>query len=219
MYVLGDLFEYWLGDDIGLVEYADECRRLRALTDRGVYVAFLRGNRDFLIGDRFAQRTGVELLTDPQIVELDGHPVLLSHGDAWCTDDRAYLAFRRVTRNRAVRATFLRLPPRWRRRIAERLRAASGRRGAGTRGPLTDVNRAAVSRAFADHAVARIIHGHTHRPARHDEGGGRHRLVLPDWRPGDYGYLWCHDGVVQPRRVVADAGDLHAPAIGHRADR
>ncbi|MDE2148921.1 MAG: UDP-2,3-diacylglucosamine diphosphatase [Gammaproteobacteria bacterium] len=202
IYILGDLFEYWLGDDVGLIDYAEECERLRALSGRGVPVAFLRGNRDFLVGARFARAAGVELLPDPRRVELDGQPVLLSHGDAWCTDDRGYQVFRWLTRNRVAGAWFLRLPLRWRHGIAERLRAASRRRNGSVPRPIVDVNRAAVARAFAEHGVARIIHGHTHRPADHDEGGGRRRLVLPDWRPGDYGYLHCEAGVCRRRRIT-----------------
>lgn len=205
VFILGDLFEYWLGDDVGLDEYAAECAHLRALTDSGVHIAFMRGNRDFLVGQAFARATGVELLEDPTVIELCGHSTLLSHGDAWCTGDRAYQAFRRFTRWPPARDGFLRLPRRLRRAIAERLRAASRRRNGAAMQPVGDVDGKTVQQAFETFRVTRIVHGHTHRPADHRDDRGRVRQVLPDWRDDRYGYLQCDGDRLIRRELPSDA--------------
>ncbi|MDN5873984.1 MAG: UDP-2,3-diacylglucosamine diphosphatase [Sinobacteraceae bacterium] len=195
VYILGDLFHAWAGDDLGLIDFKAEYQALKELTSSGVPVSFMHGNRDFLIGSRWAAATGVRILPDPFIAKLPDGPALLSHGDILCTDDRAYLRYRRVVRNRVVQWLFLHLSVRLRRAITHRLRSGSTARqqqvGAGT---ISDVNAAAVRAALLDHQQTRLIHGHTHRPARHDialPNVNGCRIVLADWRPSRMEYLLC----------------------------
>lgn len=188
VYLLGDLFEYWIGDDIGLPLYAAEIRALRALADSGVAVYVQRGNRDFLLGRDFERASGAELLPDPATVVLGGMPTLLSHGDIWCTGDIAYQRWRRFAHNRAAQAVFMALPRALRQRIADRLRRHSRDRRHIPADAILDVTPAAIDRAFAMHGVRRIIHGHTHRPGNQQHAGGS-RIVLPDWRPSQIQWL------------------------------
>lgn len=189
LYILGDLFEAWVGDDDPSDTGAFVAERLRALSDSGVPVSFMHGNRDFLLGEDYARRAGMALLTDPTRIDLHGKPVLLMHGDTLCTDDLAYQQFRAQTRDPAWQARFLSQPLAARMAFAQQARAASqARQGelrdAGTMETITDVSPAAVDAAFAAHDVDAIIHGHTHRPAIHDlvvAGRPRERIVLGDW--------------------------------------
>jgi UDP-2,3-diacylglucosamine hydrolase len=197
VYVLGDLFDVWIGDDAGLQDHAPEIAALRALSDSGVELYFMHGNRDFLIGAGFAAATGARLLDDPQRVTLDGVPTLLSHGDRFCTQDRGYQRWRRFSRHPAPRALYDAFPLPLRRAIASYARARSGRDQAGKPEAITDVSEAAIRAAFESEGVTRIIHGHTHRPAEHvyqERGQRRERIVLADWRPGRQEYLRCAGG-------------------------
>lgn len=193
VYILGDLFEVWIGDAEGLADYRAEAEALRALRDSGVRVFYQHGNRDFMLGAVFAKASGLELLADPIIVELAGEPTLLSHGDIWCTDDLPYQRWRRFSRNPLAQFIYRRLPRAWRQKVAGQAR------GDGTRNKpaaILDVNADAIRSAFAEHGVARIIHGHTHRPIVHvlDIDGRRvERLVLADWRPELCEYLQVDD--------------------------
>lgn len=182
LYILGDLFEVWIGDDVGVQVYAKEVSRLAALTTRGVPVFFIHGNRDFLIGQRFAELTGVTLLPDPTVVDLYGTPTLISHGDVYCTDDVGYQRWRRFSRNSFTQWLFLRLPTAWRERIAGDARAQSAQDKTTKTMAIMDVQLAAIRAAFAQHQVSHLIHGHTHRPAEHHAEGGE-RIVLADWTP------------------------------------
>jgi UDP-2,3-diacylglucosamine hydrolase len=187
LYILGDLFESWAGDDAGLAEYGAERACLRALTGAGVPVYFQHGNRDFLVGRDFAAATGVQLLPDPLKLDLHGTPTLVSHGDQWCTDDVRYQRWRRLVRNRAVQAVFGALPRAWRERFVGAVRADSAARKQMSAAGIMDVNDGAIRAAFREHGVARMIHGHTHRPATHDhdvDGRSCRRHVLADWHPG-----------------------------------
>jgi UDP-2,3-diacylglucosamine hydrolase len=189
LYILGDLFEAWVGDDDPSDTGAYVAQRLRALADSGVLVAFMHGNRDFLVGNEYAQRAGMALLEDPTRIELYGRPALLMHGDTLCTDDVAYQRFRAQTRDPAWQAQFLSQPLEARLAFARQARAASQvrqgeLRDAGTMETITDVAPAAVDEAFRAHGVDTIIHGHTHRPAVHGldvDGRPRRRIVLGDW--------------------------------------
>ena len=189
LYILGDLFEAWVGDDDPSSTGAFVAEKLKALADSGVPVSFMHGNRDFLLGQDYARRAGMALLADPTRVDLHGKPVLLMHGDTLCTDDVAYQQFRAQTRDPAWQAQFLSQPLAARLAFAQQARAASqARQGelreAGTMETITDVSPAAVDAAFAAHGVDTIIHGHTHRPAMHDlvvDGRPRQRIVLGDW--------------------------------------
>jgi UDP-2,3-diacylglucosamine hydrolase len=184
LYILGDLFEVWIGDDAGLAEYGVERACLRALTKAGVPVYFQHGNRDFLVGTQFAAATGVQLLPDPVKLELGGVPTLVSHGDQWCTDDTGYQRWRRFSRNGAVQAIYGALPRSWRERFAGAVRSHSDEGKQYKPADIMDVNDGAIRAAFEAHGVTRIIHGHTHRPATHDYAiAGRtcQRFVLADW--------------------------------------
>ena len=186
LYILGDLFEAWVGDDDPAETGAFVAGRLRALVDAGVPVSFIRGNRDFLLGAGFARRCGMRLLPDPAVVVVHGEPTLLLHGDLLCTDDVAYQQFRAQTRDPAWQARFLAQPLQARLAFAAQARAASQARhgelqASGMAEAITDVAPATVQAWFARYGVRRMIHGHTHRPAIHDEGHGNTRIVLGDW--------------------------------------
>lgn len=189
LYILGDLFEAWVGDDDPSDTGAFVAHELRALADAGVPVFFMHGNRDFLLGADYARRAGMTLLEDPTVVELHGRRALLMHGDTLCTGDAAYQQFRAQTRDACWQQGFLAQPLAARLAFAQQARAASqARQGelrdAGTMETITDVAPAAVVEAFRGHDVDLLIHGHTHRPAVHAlevDGRARTRVVLGDW--------------------------------------
>jgi UDP-2,3-diacylglucosamine hydrolase len=200
LYILGDLFEVWIGDDAGLSEYSVERACLRALTGAGVPVYFQHGNRDFLVGRDFAAATGVRILADPLKLDLHGVPTLISHGDLYCTDDVRYQRWRAFSRRPAVQAVYRTLPLSWRDRIAGGVRADSAAHKRATAIDIMDVNDGAIRGAFREHGVTRMIHGHTHRPATHEyDLGGRpcRRFVLADWHPGRCEALHVDDAGVQ----------------------
>jgi UDP-2,3-diacylglucosamine hydrolase len=184
VYILGDLFEYWIGDDEPAAFNRGILDALAETADAGTALHFLHGNRDFLVGRRAARRSRLHLLTDPTLVELFGVPTLLMHGDTLCTDDIAYQTARARWRRPAVIAAFLALPLFARRRIAQRLRDVSERTKAGASPTIMDVNVGAVEQALRIHGYPRLIHGHTHRPAthvHHVDGQRCERIVLGDW--------------------------------------
>lgn len=184
VFILGDLFEAWIGDDDDDPALAPVLEALAGLTAAGVAVAFMGGNRDFLAGAAFARRTGVTLLEDPAVVELFGTPTLLCHGDTLCTGDTAYQRFRAQVRDPAWQADFLGRPLAERRALAAGLRDDSQDATAGKDDDAMDVSDEAVAAAVRAHGVARVIHGHTHRPACHAhtiDGHAVERWVLGDW--------------------------------------
>jgi len=184
LYILGDLFESWVGDDDVGGERAAVLAALRELTGSGIACFLLHGNRDFLIGEDFCRRTGCQLLPDPVVADIDGEQVLLTHGDALCVDDHAYQELRSIVRTAAWQQRFLRLPLSDRQLLANEARAGSRAHTARTIPKIMDVNAAAVTAAFKAAGVRRIIHGHTHRPAVHDalvEGRPVQRIVLGAW--------------------------------------
>jgi UDP-2,3-diacylglucosamine hydrolase len=185
LYILGDLFEAWVGDDDPSETGSYVAAKLRGLVSAGVPVRFMRGNRDFLLGDDYARRAGIEILNDPAVVMLHGKPVLLMHGDTLCSDDVAYQQFRALTRAPAWQRQFLAQPLETRMAFARQARAAShahqsGLKASGAMDAITDVSPATVEAAFARFGVDTLIHGHTHRPAMHAHAGGK-RIVLGDW--------------------------------------
>lgn len=201
LFLLGDIFEAWVGDDDDQPLVADVAHALAALAASRTDVYFMHGNRDFLLGGDYARRAGMQLLPDPCVLSLGGVPTVLSHGDALCTDDLAYQTFRAQSRDRAWQAAILALPLAERRALAARLRqesmqAQAGQIAAGL--ALSDVNDAAVANLMHEHGATRLIHGHTHRPAVHGvplRGGVTgERVVLGDWR--DHGEVLevCADG-------------------------
>jgi UDP-2,3-diacylglucosamine hydrolase len=186
LYILGDLFEAWVGDDDPSTAGAFVAERLRTLADSGVPVRFIRGNRDFLLGDNYAQRAGMQILPDPAVVMLQGEPTLILHGDLLCTDDTAYQQFRAQTRDPRWQREFLAQPLPARLAFAGQARTASKARygelkASGLSETITDVAPDTVSEWFERYGIRRMIHGHTHRPAIHDSGDGNSRIVLGDW--------------------------------------
>lgn len=184
LYILGDLFEVWVGDDDPDEEKGRIVAALRELTGSGVACFVIHGNRDFLLGRKFCERSGCRLLPDPIIVELDGERVLITHGDALCTDDHSYQELRTSVRTPEWQRRFLALPFAVRERFANQARAGSKAHTARTAPQIQDVNADAVNTAFRTARVRRIIHGHTHRPAIHEtlvDGEPAQRIVLGAW--------------------------------------
>lgn len=180
LYVLGDLAEVWVGDDDDGAT-AEALREAMATAAKRSAVYVMRGNRDFLLGDRFAAETGVTLLPDPSVVEVDGQRVLLAHGDAYCAGDVEYQQMRALFRSAAWQADVLAKSLTERRALAAALRnqskAANERKAAN----IMDVTPAAVAAAMAEADAPLLVHGHTHRPGLHTVGDGRERIVLGDW--------------------------------------
>ncbi|MBS0577400.1 MAG: UDP-2,3-diacylglucosamine diphosphatase [Proteobacteria bacterium] len=194
LYILGDLFEYWVGDDDPQPAADEVAQALTALAAHGVPTYFLRGNRDFLLRDHYAARCRMRILPDPCVIDLYGQPVLLAHGDALCTDDLAYQAFRQQSREPAWQQAMLAQPLPVRIALAQQARARSiehqravrpdADAQADGREDITDASAAAIAATFARYGVATMIHGHTHRPAIHlltIDGQPRRRIVLGDW--------------------------------------
>jgi UDP-2,3-diacylglucosamine hydrolase len=203
LYILGDLFEAWVGDDDDDLEKQRICAGLRTLTASGVPCFLLHGNRDFLIGARFEARTGVRVLPDPVIAELAGVRVLVPHGDALCTDDRAYQELRAIVRTPRWQERFLRLPLAVRERLAHQARAGSRAHTSRTVPYVMDVNSSAVEAAFRATGVHTMIHGHTHRPAVHEvpvDGRMARRIVLGAWYEQG-SYLAAQDGRFELREL------------------
>jgi len=194
LYLLGDLFEYWAGDD----DLADPfnaaiCDAIAEVGAGDTAIFFLPGNRDFLVGERFLAATGATLLPDEIVVDIAGTRTLIMHGDTLCTDDAEYQRFRAMVRDERWQRGFLALPLAERRARIEELRMKSETEKQAKTGEIMDVSPSSVMAAFRCHEVSRMIHGHTHRPARHGvDLGGRtgERWVLPEWS-GRGGYLAC----------------------------
>ena len=184
LYILGDLFESWVGDDDPNEHYATVKNALRDLADTGVPLFFMHGNRDFMIGDRFAEETGVSILPDPYVTNIHGRKVMLSHGDAYCTDDLEYQAVRKMSRDPAWQSMMLAKSLDERLAFAAQARAASMAHGGSLNDDISDVNDAAIHDAMSAANVRLMLHGHTHRPAVHDievDGDAAQRIVLGDW--------------------------------------
>ena len=193
VYLLGDIFEAWVGDeDLKRRAYQPAFAALRALTQAGVAVYFMAGNRDFLLSDAVLAKLGMHRLTDPYVLSLPNWQFVLSHGDLYCTDDVAYQRYRATVHNPDIQAKFLRYPYWVRRLIARWLRWRSeGRRYDAQTLEMTDVSAVTVEDDARRHGYATMIHGHTHRPATHDhmvDGIHVERWVLADWTPerGEY---------------------------------
>ncbi len=199
LYILGDLFESWVGDDDPNEHYAWIKQALKKLTRKGVPVYFMHGNRDFMIGNAFAEETGVTILDDPTVVDIYGENVLLSHGDAYCTDDIEYQAVRKMTRDPAWQAMMLQKSLEERLAFAAQARAASMARGGTISEDIMDVNADAIAEALRMSGVNIMLHGHTHRPAVHDlevDGNPARRIVLGDWYEQGSVVRWDETGPV-----------------------
>ncbi len=183
LYILGDLFEVWLGDDDPAEEFAGLFSSLSAFSQsRECY--FMHGNRDFLIGSQLADKLGFTLLSDPSVIELAGRRVGLMHGDLLCTDDVDYQKFRQMVRNPQWQQQLLAKPLTERKAIAAQLREESGAAMSGKSYQIMDVNQQTVAQTFDQLNIDILIHGHTHRPAVHELDNNRQRIVLGDWNPG-----------------------------------
>ncbi|MDO8595719.1 MAG: UDP-2,3-diacylglucosamine diphosphatase [Sulfuricaulis sp.] len=185
LYILGDLFEYWIGDEaVEQEEFRSIIRGLRELAASGTPVFVMHGNRDFLMGDGFEKATGGRLLKDPTHIDLYGTPTLLMHGDSLCTDDTEYMTFRAKVRSPAWQKEFLGKSVAERGQIVHDFREISKNSTATKKPEIMDVNQKAVESVMREHHVQRLIHGHTHRPKEHVFNlGGRpaRRMVLGDW--------------------------------------
>ena len=207
LYILGDLFESWVGDDDTDPDKARVCDGLRALSAAGVACFALHGNRDFLLGPGFSERSGCRLLSDPVVARLDGEDVLLTHGDALCTDDHAYQELRTTVRDPVWQQRFLALPRSQRELLADEARAGSRAHTTRTIPRIMDVNAEAVTRAFRAAGVQRMIHGHTHRPGVHAiqvDGRPAERIVLGAWYEQG-SYLAAEAGHYQLRTLPRQA--------------
>ena len=180
LYILGDLFEAWIGDDDDTPIYQEIKKALLEFTTNGPETFFIHGNRDFLIGNDFAKDTGITLLPDPYSLDINGQKVVLSHGDFLCTDDIDYIAFRDQVRTKEWQANFLQKDLTERKEIAEAMRGASQEATAEKSNTITDVNALAVESFVDEHKPSLFIHGHTHRPDIHDVNLSK-RVVLGDW--------------------------------------
>lgn len=188
LFILGDLFEFWIGDDDDDPLAHAVIAALADYTASGHACLVMRGNRDFLLGDRFAAMTGARLLDDPVVEDICGQRVLLTHGDRLCTDDVAYQRHRRRINNRLLRRLFLGLPRTWRRAVGAEGRRRSRKHTTRAAKEIMDVNQEAVRTEMARHGVRLMVHGHTHRPAVHHfelDDARATRIVLGDW------YLRC----------------------------
>lgn len=197
LYILGDLFESWVGDDDPNPHYASMKSAIRQVADQGVPVYFMHGNRDFMIGAEFARQTGVTLLDDPVVVNLYGDALLLSHGDLLCTDDKEYQQVRAMIRNPDWQEMMRAKPLPERLAIAAGARAQSMQRNAGLPEAIMDVSQTAVETLMAEHSVRLLLHGHTHRPAVHQfqlGGGDAYRIVLGDWYEQGSLVRWNEEG-------------------------
>jgi UDP-2,3-diacylglucosamine hydrolase len=211
LYLLGDLFEYWAGDDDLATPYHKAViEAIHAVSVAGAAVFWIAGNRDFLAGAEFAQATGATRLPDPFVTIIGGQRLVLAHGDAQCTDDAAYMAFRAQVRQPDWQNAFLAMPLTKRKAIIEELRNHSRAAQRTKSYDIMDVNPGAIESLFDSTDASLMIHGHTHRPARHvhqTNGASRVRYVLPDWdcdvAPPRGGWIEiCRDGTA--RRIGLD---------------
>ena len=185
LFILGDLFEYWIGDEsLDDPMPAQVAASLRALAEKGTAVFFMHGNRDFLVGGRFAQAAGLTLLPDPFVTSLYGTETLLMHGDTLCTGDSEYQQFRKMVRDPAWQSAFLAKPVAERIELARTVRAESEHAKQSKTMAIMDVSTQTVESVLREHNYPRLIHGHTHRPATHPhviDGRTCERIVLADW--------------------------------------
>ncbi|MEX6665631.1 UDP-2,3-diacylglucosamine diphosphatase [Pseudomonas sp. W2-17] len=184
LYILGDFFEAWIGDDAMSPFQRSICQALRALSDSGIRVFLMHGNRDFMIGQAFCKAAGCTLLKDPSVVNFNGEPVLLMHGDSLCTRDEAYMRMRRYLRHPLTLWVLRHLPLSTRHKLARKLRSESRAQTRMKANDIVDVTPEEVPRVMNESGVKTLIHGHTHRPAVHDVQLGEttaQRIVLGDW--------------------------------------
>ena len=197
LYILGDLFDAWIGDDDTAPPIPEITAALARLNERGTRVFLMHGNRDFLLGDAFCRTTGCTLLPDPSVIQLEGEPVLLMHGDLLCIDDRDYQEARRKLRSPETVTYILSRSLAERAVMAADMRRRSGEATSRLPGDIMDVNETAVREQMLQHRVRLLIHGHTHRPAIHTfelDGKSARRIVLAEWTEQGGSYLQVVNG-------------------------
>lgn len=198
LYILGDFFNYWIGDDDPNALHQQVAEALNLLKQRGIPCYFIHGNRDFLLGQRYAKRCGMQLLPQETLIESHGHQVLILHGDTLCTDDAAYQAYRKKVYTPWIQRLFLLLPLFIRRRIAQKMRQNS--QNSSNRKPesIMDVNQQAVIDELQKYKTSWMIHGHTHRPAIHQiniDGKPHYRGVLGAWHHEGSAFVINEQGI------------------------
>lgn len=187
LYILGDFFEVWIGDDDDAPLAQMIQQELKSLSENGTELYLMHGNRDFLYGEAFCDKSGASLISDPSVLKLGGKRCLLMHGDSLCTDDHEYMAFREQARNPQWQAQLLAQPIEARRQLAEQLRQQSKSMSAMKAEDIMDVNAQAVANILTQEDADILIHGHTHRPAIHHLDDKKERWVLGDW----HDKAWC----------------------------
>lgn len=181
LYILGDIFNTWLGDDLIPAEFSPFISALQQLTRTGTRLYLMVGNRDFMLGQQFAKLVGGEWLADPTVHEFAGKRVLIMHGDSLCIDDDSYQRYRKVVRNKLLQRCFLALPQRFRQAISDRIKQKSQQQKQFKAAQIMDVNQTEVNRMMQLYQCELLIHGHTHRPAIHTLSTDKQRIVLGDW--------------------------------------
>ena len=200
LYLLGDVFNVWLGDDLIADEFLPFIEQLQQLANSGIKTYLMVGNRDFMMGKSFAELIGAQLLADDHIIDLYGTKTLLLHGDTLCTDDIAYQRYRLWSRNKLLQWLFRKMPLKYRQCFADNIKQKSNAQKQAKSAMIMDVNAAEVSRVMTKFDVQQLIHGHTHRPAIHTleiAGKPATRIVLGDWHDNEISYLYCDDQKVQ----------------------
>lgn len=195
LYILGDLFDAWIGDDLQQPPIPLIQSSMQQLSAHGTRLLLMHGNRDFLIGERFAEASGCQLLQDPCLIELAGEPTLLMHGDLLCSDDQAYQEARQLLRSPDFIRDFLARPIPQRLALAREYRQRSGEATSLAPAEIMDVNQQTLEQMLRTHGARRLIHGHTHRPGHHRfqlDGKPAERWVLPEWHEDGGGYLRCN---------------------------
>jgi UDP-2,3-diacylglucosamine hydrolase len=184
LYILGDFFEFWVGDDDNRPLVVEVQRQLQRLSEKNIPIYFQHGNRDFLLGESFAKKCNMTLLKEEHLLEYQGHQYLLMHGDSLCVDDTEYMAFRAQTHSPTWKENILKLPLEERYQLAQTIRTESQQQSMSKNNEITDVNLDAVTATLTSHNIKHLIHGHTHRPNRHTfihNNQTYHRTVLGDW--------------------------------------
>lgn len=197
LYILGDMFESWIGDDENTSFQQDIIQAMYKASQRGLNIFFTHGNRDFLVGKKFLRSTGATLIPTEEKINLYGVPALLMHGDTLCTLDVAYLKARKIGFNPFYQYLFLLLPLTIRKKIRDKMRAKSAMHKKSASLEIMDVTQDEVERVMREHGVFHLVHGHTHRPAIHQfdlAGQEANRIVLPAWHDNGSVFVWRQDG-------------------------
>ena len=193
LYILGDLFEYWIGDDEDNLTISNIKKNLSRLADQGVSLFFIHGNRDFLIGNKFASDTNIKILDDMHIINLNNKKIMLSHGDAFCTDDTDYQKFKNETRNSSWIKSFLKKPLDERLFIADDMRSKSKSANSNKPENIMDTNPKAIEESVIKNEIDILIHGHTHRPEVKYFANGSVKVVLGSWEDKGWVFEYDHD--------------------------